>query len=265
MISVMIFDDEPIIRKGLVSLIEWEKLKCEVIYTGGNGEEAKENIDKLMPNIIITDVKMPGMNGIELAEYVYNNYPKTKVIILTAYANLSYAKNAIEYGVLDFIEKTDPIEKIEKAVIKAVKIINYESYYIVNKDIHLEKNNEPDKLLNSEKNNNDKYDNSIVEKAVIYIYENYNKNITLGDIASNLHVNSSYLSRLFSVNTGTTIVDTINTIRINKAKGLLTTTNMKIYEIALAVGIEETTYFSYVFKKYVGHSPKEYKKLDKKL
>lgn len=119
MFRVMIVDDESVIRKGLASIIEWDKLDCAIVYEAANGIEAKNGIDASEPDIIITDIKMPGMDGIDLTKYIYENYPRIKIIILTGYADFTYAQSAIKYGVTDFVLKPTSNRKIIEAVEKA--------------------------------------------------------------------------------------------------------------------------------------------------
>lgn len=123
MYNVMIVDDEPVIRKGLLCFVNWEALDCSVIYEASNGIEAKEKLGSNDIDILITDIKMPGMDGIELSKYVYENYPDIKVIVLTAFADFSYSQSAIKYNVVDFIVKTDPSGKVPEAVNKAKALI----------------------------------------------------------------------------------------------------------------------------------------------
>lgn len=119
MFKVMIVDDEPSVRKGLISFIEWDRLDCQVVSEACDGIEAIEKLHSCIPDIVITDIKMPEMDGIEFASFLYSNYSDIKVIILTGYADFSYAQSAIKYGVVDFILKPTPTEKVYEAVEKA--------------------------------------------------------------------------------------------------------------------------------------------------
>jgi two-component system response regulator YesN len=123
MYNVMIVDDEPIIKNGLISFVNWASLGCHVICEASNGFEAMEHLNSFPIDIIVTDIKMPGMDGIELAKYVYENYPQTKVIFSTSYPDFSYAQSAIKYNVVDFVVKTNPTEKIPTAIHKAKQLI----------------------------------------------------------------------------------------------------------------------------------------------
>jgi two-component system response regulator YesN len=104
--------------------------------------------------------------------------------------------------------------------------------------------------------------NYIIKKVTGYIYENYRSDIKLKTLADFVHISSSYLSRMFRKETGDTITDTISKIRMEKAKELIRNSGMKTYEVACAVGINDAAYFSVLFKKYAGVSPKDYKYLD---
>lgn len=119
----MIVDDEPVIKKGIVCFVDWKLLGCTVVCEASNGLEAIEKLDKNEIDILITDIRMPGMDGLALSKYVSENYPGIKVIILTAYADFSYAQSAIKYNVVDFIIKTNPSDKIAEAVMKARSLI----------------------------------------------------------------------------------------------------------------------------------------------
>ncbi|NQX62528.1 response regulator [Paenibacillus qinlingensis] len=123
MYKVMIVDDESVIRQGLQSFVDWKALECELVYMATNGKEAKEYLQSAPIDIVITDIKMAGMDGIELAKYIYENHPQTKVILLTAYADFAYAQSAIKYNVVDFLVKINPTEKIPDAVHKAKALI----------------------------------------------------------------------------------------------------------------------------------------------
>lgn len=123
MYNVMIVDDESVIRKGLICFVDWKLLDCNLACEATNGLEALEKLNDYDIDILITDIKMPGMDGIELSKHVYDNYSNIKIIMLTAYADFSYAQLAIKYNVVDFIIKTNPSDKIIEAVNKAKHMI----------------------------------------------------------------------------------------------------------------------------------------------
>lgn len=119
MYNILLVDDEPLIRKGLLKIIDWESLDCKIIHAACNGNEALNILNTQKIDIIISDIKMPGMSGIDLAQYVYENFKTTKVILLTGYSDFQFAQSAIKYNVVDFILKPTSTEKIISSVIKA--------------------------------------------------------------------------------------------------------------------------------------------------
>ena len=104
----------------------------------------------------------------------------------------------------------------------------------------------------------------LVLETTRYIQQHLDQAITLNQIAAYIGVNESYLSRAFSSRTGSTIKNTINSIKMEKAKELLANTNLKIYEIAMQLGLENTTYLSRLFHQYTGCTPMEYRNQIKK-
>ena len=97
MLKVMIVDNESAIRKGLVHCIHWGDLGCEIAAQADDGMMALEQIPVIQPNIVISDIRMPGMDGLELAEIIARDHPGIKVIILTGYPDFAYAQRAIQY------------------------------------------------------------------------------------------------------------------------------------------------------------------------
>lgn len=119
MIKVLIIDDEPIIREGLRKTINWKTLHCTVIGEAENGVEAIEMIDNLIPDIVITDIMMPGHSGLELTKYIKDNHPQIKIIFLTGYNDFSFAQQAIKLGAYDFVLKPTNTDELEKVLAKA--------------------------------------------------------------------------------------------------------------------------------------------------
>lgn len=103
-------------RKGLCTLIDWQKLDCQIVGTAENGLQAKQAVLDQQPDIIIADIKMPLLNGLELAQWIYSTQRHIQVVLLTAFADFSYAQQAIQYGVSDYVTKTGNLEEIIAAI-----------------------------------------------------------------------------------------------------------------------------------------------------
>lgn len=126
MYKVLIVDDEQLIREGISDGIDWCNIKCEIPITAENGIEAIKIIEKQHIDIVITDIKMPGINGLELSKFIHEKYKSIKIIILSGYADFQFAQNALRYGVIDFILKPTKLEEIEDSILRIDKLFSEE-------------------------------------------------------------------------------------------------------------------------------------------
>lgn len=236
--KIIAADDEGYIREALKKLIDWEKMNCYLKVVVCDGQELIEQIQKEMPDLIITDIQMPGVDGLEVCKYVYETFPEIPIILLTAYSDFDYARTAIRYNVCEYVLKLSIMEELPKAVEKAISGLEASLR-------KLEKKEETGPLYVQ------------IEQ---YIEQNYKSKVTLSDMALALHANGSYLSRLYKNKTGKNMFDAILDRRMEAAKEYLIHTDMMAYEISEAVGIEDSGYFSKMFKRKTGFSPKEYRK-----
>lgn len=118
--QVIIIDDEPIIRKGIRNIIDWKKLNCTVCAEAGDGRTGLARIAELRPEIIVTDIKMPGMDGLAMIREMRRSLPHSKVIILTGYRDFDYAREAVKIGAFDFLLKPSKIEELDAVLRRAV-------------------------------------------------------------------------------------------------------------------------------------------------
>ena len=244
--KVLIVDDEAPIRKALSQTINWPLLDCEIYDTASNGKDAIKKLEQEQIDLVITDVKMPLIDGIELSRYIYEQHLHTRVIILSGYAEFTYAQSAIQYQVSKYLLK--PVSKDQ--LIEAVKDV------LKNK---LE-SSETDSATNIESNTAGSAASYsfFVKQALTYINAHLTEDLSLDTIAKNSHSNASYLSRMFKKEVGKSLITYITDQRIEKAKTLLHT-DMRTSEISIAVGIQDPAYFSVLFKKYTGMSPKQFR------
>ncbi len=124
MYKVLIIDDESIIRKGIKNIINWKQLDCEVCADASDGIEGIELIKKYLPEVIITDIRMPGMDGLSMIKQVKGIVPYSKIIILTGYRDFDYVQEAIKFGAFDFLLKPSKIEELTAVLTRAVNEIN---------------------------------------------------------------------------------------------------------------------------------------------
>ncbi len=119
--TVVIVDDEMIVSRGLSEKVDWRQLDCQVVGIGSNGLEGKSLIDRFRPDIVITDIKMPGMNGLDLAQYVRESYPESVTILLSGYTEFDYARTALRHQVFDYLLKPVDLEDLKRCIGKAHK------------------------------------------------------------------------------------------------------------------------------------------------
>lgn len=124
MFNVLIVDDEPIIRKGLVNVIEWNKLDCQVCGEACDGIRGIEMIKEKIPDIIMVDINMPGIDGLTMIKETKDLIPHSKIIILTGYRDFEYIQQAIKLGAFDYILKPSKIDEIMNILKKAVAQLN---------------------------------------------------------------------------------------------------------------------------------------------
>ncbi|UVI29377.1 response regulator transcription factor [Paenibacillus spongiae] len=258
MLKVVIVEDEDIIRKGLLHTVDWLSMHCTVIGDAGDGQEGLRLIRQYRPDLVITDIRMPVMNGIEMVEQALKIYP-FQSIILTSYSEFEYAKKAISLKVSEYLLKPVDEEKLTGIIANIRREITQGKDYddIINRtktigDIHLI---DLDGYLYAEQKQN-----YYVSEAIKRIKSEYYQKLSIEAIADELEVSPSYLSRKLKEVTSQTFLDILNKYRIQKAVELLATGKCRIYEIADMTGFSEYKHFCNVFKKYTGASPTNFMK-----
>lgn len=241
MCTLLIVEDEEILLERLVKTIDWKGIGIDKVIGKASSEEAlnvliTENVD-----IVLTDIRMPIIDGLDLAEFVRSRIKHPYVILMSGYKEFEYAHRAIKLGVIDYILKPFTKEEVLETVKKAVEKI------AADHDRQLQ-------FLDSCESKN------IIDMVFDFIVANCSKQISLNDVAGYVHLHPVYLSRLLKNKTGKTFKEILTEVRLKKAEKLLKTTSLKHYEIAEAVGFSDAQYFSQVFKKVYGMTPIEWKK-----
>ena len=126
MYQILIIDDEHYICEGLSNSIDWKKLGFDQVLKASNGIEGKKKIDQFQPQVIITDIKMPGMDGLQITEYAMSLNNRTKVIILSGYNEFDYARKAIKYGAFEFILKPSDYSELNRIIKLAMEKLKFE-------------------------------------------------------------------------------------------------------------------------------------------
>lgn len=277
MFKMLIVDDEKLIRKGLIAKLAHNDISFSWIGEASNGKEAIALIEANHPGIVITDIRMPVMDGIELMRCCYENFPRIKFIVLSGYAEFEYAKQALNMGAIAYLLKPIDESNLVKVVTKAMSEIQYLQQAEENaKEVELLKK-DLDKLLDKVETYNQivpeleqksvleshqKYGancKKIVDDVIRFIENNYTSEITVLDLAKKYAINPDYLSSVFKQKTGKNIIKYLMEIRIESACKLLKETQLGISDISYKVGYMDRQYFNRVFKKIMGIAPIEYR------
>ena len=200
-------------------------------------------MERYSPNLIITDVRMPRMDGIEMMKQLRQKGCKAHVIILTAYSDFSYARSALQLGADDYLLKPFRDQELIAAIDK-VRQKERELTALT-----------PQDTLPLVKGDKSKY----VLQALEYIAGHYSdQDISITMIASHLGVSEGHLSHVFKKETSYTIISYLTQYRVHTAMKLLQDCRYKVYEVAEMVGYRDVAYFGSTFKKLAGMSPSEY-------
>lgn len=215
MYKVLIVDDERMIREGLKSSIDWQKLMFSDVYLAKDGIEGQDMILQYEPDLVITDIKMPRMNGIEMMEATRQiDYEK---LILSSYDDFEYAKAAIQFKVVDYLLKPideDELNTLLQTIVKTFKTTKRTVPEILRPVLMTD------------------FDNYYINQAVHFIKANIQAELDNEIIANELDISTSYLMRTFKQFTGITINDFINRYRVYRSLDLLEK-HLKIYDCDL--------------------------------
>lgn len=253
MYRVLIVEDEDIIRKGIAYTMDWVSMGCTIIGEASNGREGVEKIEELKPDIVLADIMMPVMDGIEMIRKAQET-SDFKAIIMTSYADFEYAKKAIDLGVSAYLMKPVDGDELKKSVEKLAQEIEKDNQ-LMQLSEKMKKADDLDTVFIKSGKEND-----YVQQVLDATKERYSEKISLETFSEELGVSSSYLSRKFKEATGQTYLDFLNKYRVQQAVKLLETGTYKVYEVSDLTGFSDYKYFSSVFKKYTDSSPSDFVK-----
>ena len=239
MLKVVVVEDEELVRKGIVLAVDWASVGCAVVGEAANGQEGLEVIARYRPDLIVTDIKMPRLDGLEMVRQLRVQGNRAYVILLTAYSDFSYAQAAVKLGAVDYLLKPFHDGDLEKAVQRVQAKLAPKQTVL------------PEPKTGS--------GNRYVSEAIQYIKNHYQEpDISVSSVAQSLNISEGHLSHTFRKETGSTLLGYLTRYRIHKAAELLKDCRVKVYEVAEQVGYRDIGYFSNTFKKITGKTPSEY-------
>lgn len=238
--SILIVEDEYLVRQGICSLIDFKEFQIERVAEAEDGRKAWELFQEQPFDIVLTDINMPKMNGIQLAQLIKEAHPACHLVFLTGYDEFDYALSALKLGADDYLLK--PFSKADVEQMLAT----------IQEKLSLEQKKE-------------QLEDYLVHEAETELQRRIhdqlaNGDFTLKQLAEDMGFSPNYLSVLIKKELGMSFQDYLIQERMRQAKLLLLTTDLKIYEIAERVGFWDMNYFSQRFKQTVGVTPRQFRK-----
>lgn len=247
--KAIVIDDEIVMVSGLIRHVKWEKYGFKQAIGCNRPTQALEQIQKESFDLIITDIRMPELSGLELIAKLRAASVKSEIVIISGYSEFEYAQEAIRLGgVKAYLLKPVKPEEVEHILDE------------IRQNDAAPQNHLIEDVLSQFGCPNETEQHPTVKKILRYVAEHYKEELTVNSIAETFSINASYLSSLFKKKTGMGLNTYIQGIRILSAKKLLETTDLRINEIAWKVGFTNSGYFAEQFKSMTGKAPSEIRK-----
>lgn len=237
---LLIAEDEKWVRVALRKVIGKLNLPIHLVYEAANGIDALDWIKNNHVELLLTDIRMPVMDGLTLLQDINEQGYKIDVMMISGHADFQYAQQALRQGAIDYLLK--PVE--EEALGSSLRS------WIEKKELCLQEC--PPEVEYEEL--------SPIEQIVQYIENNRAYEMSSCEAAEHVHLNPSYFSKLFRQTKGKTFTDYVTEMRMHEATRLLEKTSLRMSEIAARLGYLDSAYFTNSFKKTTGITPSNYRK-----
>lgn len=241
--SILLVDDELWVRTALRKVIERSGQPCRVIKECSNGAEAMEWLADHHADVVMTDVKMPVMDGIALVKLLREREKPPEVIMISGYDDFPYLQFALRAQVADYLLKPVETDDMSRCLQTILDRLRGARGTKPSSAVALEP--EPE---------------SPIRQALRYIHSVLPGDVSLQEVAAQVHLNPCYLSQLFKQQMKINFIDYVLQQRMEKAQELLSRTSLRISEIAEKVGYADLSNFSSAYKRFTGMTPTEYRK-----
>lgn len=244
MYRVILVDDERLILRGLTQVVPWGELQCEVAATATDGKAGLQLIRQLRPDLLITDIRMPNMDGLTMLAALHSEFPRMQTAVLTAYRDFDYARQALNLGVCRYLLKPSRMEELTETVRLMVSRLDVLDPF---PEAENDKKNTPAGSF-------------LVQAALQDLREHCGEqHLSLGEVADHIYVSPWHLSKLLNRETGQSFFDLLSRIRIERARDLLRDPALRIHEVAESAGFSDVAHFSRSFKRLMGCTPGAYR------
>lgn len=255
MLRIIIVEDEDIIRRGLVCTVDWLSMDCVVVGEAADGLAGLALLEKEHPDVVITDIRMPKLDGIAMAQQAKAKGILPNLVFLTSYAEFDYAKKAVQLQAVDYLLK--PVEEQELAKLMG-RLNTKKAKTKTSEDKQTSPERKAQELIDWQSWLQSDNLNPYVRVCLERIRKDYKEKLSIEMIAEELNVSSSYLSRKFKEVCTQTFGELLAKQRLHKAVEQLSTGTYRVYEVAEQNGFGDYKNFCVVFKKYLHISPRDF-------
>lgn len=262
MIRLLIADDEKLEREALAELVQRRFEREVVLEVAENGRKAADTAVLWGADLILMDIEMPGMSGLDAARAVLAQRPSCRVIFVTAYSLFQYAHEAVHLGACDYLLKPVDPDELEASVRRAMRQIETERKLeeLAAAQPQPEQTETEEEAEDAPEEGENSQTALVMAHVRRYLEDNYMFDLSLDSVGEILHISPAYLSAQFKKYQKMNFLDCLTELRINAAKELLTDPFRSSAEVASMVGYEDASYFARAFKKRTGMTPTQYRR-----
>ena len=262
MIRLLIADDEKLEREALAELVQRRFEREVVLEVAENGRKAADTAVLWGADLILMDIEMPGMSGLDAARAVLAQRPSCRVIFVTAYSLFQYAHEAVHLGACDYLLKPVDPDELEASVRRAMRQIETERKLeeLAAAQPQPEQTETEEEAEDAPEEGENSQTALVMAHVRRYLEDNYMFDLSLDSVGEILHISPAYLSAQFKKYQKLNFLDCLTELRINAAKELLADPFRSSAEVASMVGYEDASYFARAFKKRTGMTPTQYRR-----
>lgn len=262
MIRLLIADDEKLEREALAELVQRRFEREVVLEVAENGRKAADTAVLWGADLILMDIEMPGMSGLDAARAVLAQRPSCRVIFVTAYSLFQYAHEAVHLGACDYLLKPVDPDELEASVRRAMRQIETERKLeeLAAAQPQQEQTETEEEAEDAPEEGENSQTALVMAHVRRYLEDNYMFDLSLDSVGEILHISPAYLSAQFKKYQKMNFLDCLTELRINAAKELLNDPFRSSAEVASMVGYEDASYFARAFKKRTGVTPTQYRR-----
>lgn len=262
MIRLLIADDEKLEREALAELVQRRFEREVVLEMAENGRKAADTAVLWGADLILMDIEMPGMSGLDAARAVLAQRPSCRVIFVTAYSLFQYAHEAVHLGACDYLLKPVDPDELEASVRRAMRQIETERKLeeLATARPQPEQTETEEEAEDAPEESENSQTALVMAHVRRYLEDNYMFDLSLDSVGEILHISPAYLSAQFKKYQKMNFLDCLTELRINAAKELLADPFRSSAEVASMVGYEDASYFARAFKKRTGMTPTQYRR-----